>query len=75
MFLVILLIALGSPWGIYTDIVDSYVHMNLLVQVAYLWHLRDILVFVLYMAVTCFLWHDADGAINNTITFLMLRCF
>ena len=38
-FLVTLLIVLG-PYKIHTDIVVSYVHINLAACVAYVWHLR-----------------------------------
>ena len=42
-------------------------------HVAYLWHLRGILVFGMYMAMTCFLSLDANGASNDSIAFLLLR--
>ena len=41
----------------------------------HMWHLRGILVLDTYMAITCFLSHDADGAISDTIAFMMLRWF
>ena len=38
-----------------------------------MWHMRDILVIGTYIAITCFLSDDADGAVNDTIAFLLLR--
>ena len=54
------------------DIVVSYVHMNLLELVGCMWHLKGILVFGTYMTITCFLSHDADDAISDTIALVML---
>ena len=54
----------GLIQGIYTNMKVSYVQMHSLVHVAYMWHLRDKLAFGTYMAITCFLSCDGDGAIN-----------
>ena len=37
-----------------------------------MWHLRGLLVFGTYMAITCFMSHGANGAINDINVFLML---
>ena len=47
--------------GIYTDIVVSYVACEKHIS------------FGMYMAISCFLSHDADGTINDTIAFLLLK--
>ena len=47
--------------------------MNNLAYLAYILHCRGILIFQTYMAITCFLSHDADSAINETIAYDMLR--
>ena len=48
--------------------------MNLIEHVAYIYHLRGTLVFGTCLATLCFLLHvPADGSINDTITFGMLR--
>ena len=49
--------------------------MDSLAYVAYMQHLRGILVFGMYMTIACLLSHDADGSINDTIAFVMLRRF
>ena len=40
-------------------------------HVAFMWHLRDI-IFGMYMTITCFLYHDTDCSIDDTIAFLLL---
>ena len=47
--------------------------MYWLKHVTYMWHFRGILVIGINMAKRCLMPHDADGAINDTIAFLMLR--
>ena len=44
-----------------------------MVGVTYPWHMRSILVFDIYMVIMHFLAHDGELAINDTITFLMLK--
>ena len=39
---------------------------------AYMWYLRGILDFGMYMAIKGFLSNDADGAINDTFVFVFL---
>ena len=55
------------------DIVVIYVHMNVLAPVAYMWDLRGILVFGMYMAITYFMSNDADRAFNDTSAFQVLK--
>ena len=63
---------IGFMWGICTDVVVSYVYMKLLAPAAYIWHLMGILIFGMYIDVTC-LSHDGDGVINDIVAFLLLR--
>ena len=53
--------------GKYSDKVVTYLHMNTLTYVAYMWHFRGLFIFGTYMTITCFLSHDADSDINGIL--------
>ena len=61
----------GSIWGIYADKIVSCACELIDICSLYL-AFEGILVFGMYMSKACFLLHDVDGAINDTIAFAIL---
>ena len=52
---------------IYSDILVSYLHINTLGYVPYIWHLMGILIVDTYMAITCFLSCDTISSAHELL--------
>ena len=58
---------------LYEAYILTYLCMNTLEYMAYMWHFCGILIVCTHIVLTYFLSCDTDNAINDTIAFVMLR--